>query len=121
MSDLLRAFAEGRSYVCPVSPQATCWWMSAASAVKNLRHAGAIEAVGVVQLPALRLSVAQVVNALARAYGEDRKSLIQYKPDPFIASVFGSYPLLETTDSEALGFSDDGAASGLIAAALANA
>jgi D-erythronate 2-dehydrogenase len=120
MSELLRAVAQGRTYVCPVSPEATCWWMSAASVVMNLRHAAAINAVGVVQLPALRLSVTEVLKALADAYGEDRKSLIQFASDPLIESVFGRYPQLDTADSEALGFTDDGAASSLIAAALAN-
>ena len=120
MSNLLHAFAEGRPYVCPVSPEATCWWMSATSAVRNLRHAAAIEAVGLVQLPALRLSVTEVMDALADAYGQDHKSLIQFVSDPFIESVFGRYPQLDTADAEALGFADDGGASGLIAAALAN-
>ncbi len=120
MSDLLRAFAEGRRYVCPVSPDATCWWMSAAAAVQNLLHAAAIEAVGEVQLPALRLSVAEIVSALAGAYGEDRRSLIQYASDPFVESVFGRYPQLDAMDSQALGFVDDGDASSLIAKALAD-
>jgi D-erythronate 2-dehydrogenase len=118
MSDLLRAFAEGMTYVSPVAPDATCWWMSAACAVRNLRHAAGIEAVGEIQPPALRLSVTEVVNALAEVYGEDRKSLIKYKSDPLIESVFGRYPQLDTADSEALGFTDDGDASGLITAAL---
>ena len=120
MSDLLRAFAEGRPYVCPVSPEATSWWMSAARVVTNLRHAAAIDAVGAVQLPAPRLSVGEVVNALAGAYGEDRRSLITYAPDPLIESVFGRYPLLDAADSEALGFVDDGDARGLVASALAD-
>jgi nucleoside-diphosphate-sugar epimerase len=120
MSDLLRAFAEGRPYVCPVSPEATCWWMSAACVVRNLRLAAAIDAVGEVQLPALRLSVREVVDALAGAYGQTGRSLVQFAPDPFIEGVFGRYPRLDTADSEALGFIDDGAASSLIAAALAD-
>jgi nucleoside-diphosphate-sugar epimerase len=121
MTDLLRSAAEGKRYVCSVSPDATSWWMSAACAVKNLRYAAGIEHAGEVQLPALRQSVAEIVDALAHAYGEDRRNLIRYEPDPRIEAAFGRYPELDTREAEALGFAHDGSASELIAAALASA
>ena len=118
MSDLPRAFSQGQSYVCPVSREATCWWMSAATAAANLRHAAGIEATGVYQLPALHLSVGEIVGALSRAFGEDRERLITYKPQPAIEAVFGRFPALEATDSRLLGFTDDGSAAALLKAAL---
>jgi nucleoside-diphosphate-sugar epimerase len=119
MSDLLRSAAKGEPYVCPVSLDATGWWMSASRAVTNLRHAAGIEYAGEIQLPALRQSIAEIVDALAHAYGEDRRSLIRYEPDARIEAVFGRYPELDARDAEALGFAHDSSASELIAAALA--
>jgi nucleoside-diphosphate-sugar epimerase len=81
MSDLMRAFAEGESYRCPVSPEATAWWMSARCCVNNLIHAAeldgaALGAQRVWQLPVLHLSMAQVIDALAERYGQERRNLI---------------------------------------------
>ncbi|MDU6378302.1 MAG: NAD-dependent epimerase/dehydratase family protein, partial [Bradyrhizobium sp.] len=61
MSELLHAVSAGESYACPVSPDATAWWLSAKVAVDNLIRAGEIDVCGTLQLPALRLSIAEVM------------------------------------------------------------
>ena len=71
MSDLLHAYAAGESYACPVSPQATSWWMSARCCVENLLHAAELKSLleeRVWQLPVLQLSVAQILEALAARF-----------------------------------------------------
>jgi len=59
--------------------------MSARCAARNLIRAASIDACGVVQLPALRLSAAEVVDALARIYGPEpsRSSGSNAKAAPF--------------------------------------
>lgn len=119
MSDLMRSVAAGQPYVCPVGPEATCWWMSAACAVANLRHAAAIVATGDIQLPALHLSIGEVVAALAETFGPACGGLVTHRPSPEIERLFGRLPPLLAQEAEALGFAHDGSALRLVAAALA--
>jgi nucleoside-diphosphate-sugar epimerase len=119
MSDLLRAFAEGEPYRCPVSAEATAWWMSARCCVNNLIHAAELDgsqllAQRVWQLPVLHLSIAQVVDALAAIYGQERRSLISHVADVQLENLFGRLPPLKTPQARAAGFSHDGNAAALI-------
>jgi len=119
MSDLMRAFADGESYVCPVSAQATAWWMSARCCVNNLIHGAEMDcsltgAQRVWQLPVLHLSVAQVVDALAASYGQERRRLISYAVDAPLETLFGRMPPLKTPQARSAGFSHDGNAAALI-------
>ncbi|MHC8314672.1 NAD-dependent epimerase/dehydratase family protein [Pseudomonas sp. LB3P31] len=118
MSDVMRAFAEGAAYQCPVSPEATAWWMSARCCVNNLIHAAEIDGASVAQrvwqLPVLHLSIAQVVDALAASYGQQRRELITYAVDEQLEALFGRMPPLKTPLARAAGFSHDGNAAALI-------
>ncbi|MEN0106297.1 MAG: NAD-dependent epimerase/dehydratase family protein [Pseudomonas sp.] len=122
MSDLMRAMAEGQAFCCPVAPEATCWWMSARCCVTNLMHAAELDgeqlAQRVWQLPVLRLSIAQVVDALAARYGEERRALISYAPEPALQALFGQLPAMQTPLARAAGFSHDGSAATLVRNAL---
>lgn len=123
MSELLHAIAAGRAYTCPVSPQATCWWMSLSCAVDNLLHAAALPAARlpadrVVQLPVLHASVAEVAAA-ARATAPGAADALRHAPDAAIEAIFGRYPPLLTPQARALGFRDDGTLPQLVQAALA--
>lgn len=119
MSDVLWAGKYGESYVCPVSPEAVAWWMSAQCCVDNLVHAARIEspklgADRVWALPVLRASMDEVVSALCVLYGPDRRDLIRYAPDRELENVFGRFPALDARSSEGLGFVHDGDLSRLI-------
>lgn len=121
MSDLMHALAAGENYCCPVSPQATAWWMSARCCVDNLLHAAELQNPGpqrVWQLPVLHLAMDQVVEALAEAFGEDRRALVSYQPNVDLEALFGRYPPLRTPQSRALGFHHDGSAQTLVRNAL---
>ena len=120
MSELPRAYAAAEPYVCPVSPDAAAWWMSAGCAARNLVRAASIELCGEVQLPALRLTVAEIVDALSDLFGPDRRSLIAFSPDQRIEAMFGRYPELATAREEALGFAHDGTPIRLLKEALAS-
>ena len=118
MSELLYALSAGRPYCCPVSPSAAMWWLSVAAAVNNLKHAGAIANCGTVQLPALHLTVEDVVAGFGESGGRERTSLVQYRPDDRIEATFGRFPELDVADERALGFTDDGSVAQLIRNAL---
>lgn len=119
MSDLMRAFAEGESYQCPVSQEATAWWMSARCCVNNLIHAAELDgdlpgAQRVWQLPVLHLSIAQVIDALAERYGQERRALISFAPDARLEALFGRMPPLKTPQARTAGFSHDRNAAALV-------
>jgi len=121
MSDLMHALAAGENYCCPVSPKATAWWMSARCCVDNLLHAAELQNPGpqrVWQLPVLHLAMDQVVEALAEAFGDDRRALVSYQSNVDLEALFGRYPPLRTPQSRALGFHHDGSAQTLVRNAL---
>lgn len=123
MSDLLHAYAAGDSYVCPVSPQATAWWMSARCCVDNLLHAAELKYLAedrLWQLPVLQLSVAQVLDALAVRFGKANGEKIEFKPDTQLEELFGRQPPLQTPRARAAGFRHDGSAVALLRNALSD-
>jgi nucleoside-diphosphate-sugar epimerase len=123
MSQLIWKLRAGEPIVLPVSTDGTAWWISVAACVDNLLHAAAVDTAGlgarrVVQMPALRLSMGEVVDAMARAHGEDRKQMVRFEPQPMVQRLFASYPPLATPRAEALGFRHDGSADSLVRRAV---
>ncbi|WP_297842619.1 NAD-dependent epimerase/dehydratase family protein [Pseudomonas sp.] len=123
MSDLLHAYANDEAYCCPVSEHASAWWMSARCCVDNLLQAAELQdtlldAQRVWQLPLLRLSIAQVIDALGSLYGEERRELISFAPDAGLEALFGCFPPMKTPRARALGFRHDGSALALVRNAL---
>ncbi|BEP38587.1 NAD-dependent epimerase/dehydratase family protein (plasmid) [Variovorax sp. V59] len=123
MSDILHALAAGEPFICPVSPQATAWWMSAQCCAENLLHAAVMDVsqadpARAWPLPVLRLSIAQVIDTCAALYGEDRRQLVRFAPQAGLENVFGRYPQLDDAPSRALGLRDDGSAETLVRRAL---
>lgn len=123
MSDLLHSYAANRPFTCPVSPQASAWWMSLPCCVDNLLRAAEVgglpsQASRVWQVPVLRLSVAEVVEALAARFGKEPQARLSFQPDPELERLFGAYPPLRTPQARALGLHHDGNASALVRNAL---
>jgi D-erythronate 2-dehydrogenase len=113
MSDLLHALRAGERFTCPVSPQATAWWMSAPCCAENLLHAAAMDVspadgARAWPLPVLRLSIAQVIETCVALYGDDRRHLVTFEPNDKLEQVFGHYPPLDDSASRGLGLRDDG-------------
>jgi len=123
MSDLLHALRAGERFTCPVSPQATAWWMSARCCAENLLHAAVMnvsnaDPARAWPLPVLRLSIAQLIDTCAGLYGADRRRLVQFAPHPQLEAVFGRYPRLDDGAARSLGLRDDGSAEALVRSAL---
>lgn len=119
MSDIFWRLAAGELFTCPVAPEAVAWWMSVRCCVDNLIHAALLtpeqrRTARVVVLPVLRLTIAELVDALVQVYGEDRRALVHYAPDEELEAGFGRYPPLQATTAEALGFRHDGTVTQLI-------
>ncbi len=117
MSDVFHALVARLPIELPVSPEATMWLMSLRQIAANLVHALQIEATGTCTLPAIRTSMRDLVQAIARATQTD-PALVTYAPDIALEAGFGRQPPLRTSTAEALGFTNDGSIDTLVASAL---
>jgi D-erythronate 2-dehydrogenase len=113
MSQLFWKLRSGEPIVLPVSAEGAAWWLSARACVDNLLRAACIDTASIgarrmLQMPALHLTMAEVVDALARRYGAERRALVRYEPQAAVQRLFASYPPLRTPIAEALGFMHDG-------------
>jgi nucleoside-diphosphate-sugar epimerase len=119
MSDVFWALADGQKIKLPVTPDGTAWWISVEATVANLLMAAQVtvdptHTSRVYQMPALYLQMQEVVGALARRFGVDKDTLVEYEPDAVIQRLFASYPPLATPMADALGLRHDGDVSGLV-------
>jgi nucleoside-diphosphate-sugar epimerase len=124
MSRLFWCLQAGQPITLPVTAEGTAWWISVGACVDNLLRAaglaaGAAGPRAVLQMPALRLSIQQVIDALARAHGEDRRALVRHAPQDRVQRLFASYPPLHTPLAERLGLAHDGSADALVRRAVA--
>lgn len=124
MSQLFWKLAAGEPITLPVSPEGVAWWISVGACVDNLLHAATVDPTRLngrrcYQMPVLRLTIAELVDALCRRFGDNRRALVSHAPDPFIQKLFASYPPLWTPCAEALGFRHDGSVDALITRAMA--
>jgi nucleoside-diphosphate-sugar epimerase len=122
MSEVFHALVEGRSYVVPVSPDATLWAMSLDRCVSNLVHAATVNPARLppgraVTLPAVRPRFGDMVQVAAGALGVDPEK-VRYVPDPVLEAQFGALPPLEAQAAIDAGFADDGDVVGLVSAVL---
>jgi nucleoside-diphosphate-sugar epimerase len=125
MSQLFWCLAANQQITVPVSPEGVAWWISVGTCVDNLLHAACVDparfhARRSYQMPVLRLTVRELVDALAARFGADRKALVRYAPDPFIEKLFAAYPPLATPEAESLGLRHDGNIEQLITRAMAD-
>ena len=123
LSNVLHALAADEAFECPVSRGSTSWFMSRERCVDNLLHAAALPADSLgarraFNLPALHLSMDQLIDGLAAQFGAKVRERVTYSPNEALAAQFGSYPPLHTPIADRLGFRHDGTAADLVARAL---
>jgi nucleoside-diphosphate-sugar epimerase len=122
MSNLFHAARAGESFNSPVSPEATMWLMSRPLIVQNMLHALSLDAQQLpdsraVTLPSLRISMGDLVAAVAHATG-CATDFVNYAPDTALEAGFGRQPEHRFTRAAKLGFSDDGSIGQLVTNAL---
>lgn len=123
MSQLFWRLQAGEPIELPVSASGMAWWLSVDACVDNLLHAAGIDLgrIGprcMLQMPALCLTMAEVVDAIARVIGPDRRALVHYAPQDLVQRLFAAYPPLHTPLAQALGLRHDGSAEALVRRAL---
>jgi nucleoside-diphosphate-sugar epimerase len=123
-SDLIREPAEGRAYTCPIAADGTMWLLSLPACVQHLLQAAdapahALPAQRVWNLPALRVTPADVVDGLCRRFGPSLAQRVRYVPDAGMQAQMAVWPPLQTTVADRLGMVHDGDIDTLITRALA--
>ena len=112
-SSIIREPLAGLPAICPVDPQMAMWVASPAAAVAALWHAPSVTAdawpdFGAVNVPGLRVQIADMIAALRTEKGDVVADLIEMKPDDRIKAIVGTWPtLFETSLAQSLGFSGD--------------
>ncbi|HEY0962604.1 MAG TPA: NAD-dependent epimerase/dehydratase family protein [Pseudomonadales bacterium] len=119
-SDLIREVAAGRRVRSPVGPDAQSWLMSVGCCVRNLMHAATqdFDTRRTFMLPALHVSVGDLVQSAALHGGHGADALVDWQPDPWVQYNFGSYPPIALPLAERAGFRADASLDALVADAL---
>lgn len=122
-SDIITSLSSGKSFVCPVSADGPHWFASRECMVDNLIHAATLAPEVVAkqrtwQMPVLRLTAADIVDAIAEIYGPEVRSRVSYEPNEKLQAGFASFPPLNVPKSLAVGFRTDGDAKTLVKRAL---
>jgi nucleoside-diphosphate-sugar epimerase len=113
LSGIIREPLAGQRAVCPVGPQAAAAIVSPARATAGLLSAATASAQAwggrsAVTLPALTVTVADMLAALERAAGPAASALIDWVPDPEVARLVASWPARIRADRAArLGLAPD--------------
>jgi len=113
LSAIIREPLRGERTACPVDPETAVALASPARAIEGLLCAATSsdQAWGgrtPVNLPALTVTVGEMVSALERADGRDAVELIDWDPDPAVARIVTSWPARFRTDrASRLGLSPD--------------
>jgi nucleoside-diphosphate-sugar epimerase len=116
LSELFWAIRDGSPYTVPVGPEATVWLMSAGCAAANLIHALGLPSGPAITLPALRTTIAGLVDAIAGG----RRAAVAYAPDAELEAQVGRQPPLETPLADSLGFRHDGDPATLVQSVWSN-
>jgi nucleoside-diphosphate-sugar epimerase len=113
LSGIIREPLAGQRAACPVGPQTAAAIISPARATAGLLCAAtsSVQAWGgrsAVTLPALTVTVADMLAALERAAGPAASALIDWMPDPEVARLVASWPARIRADRAArLGLAPD--------------
>ena len=123
-SDMLRHLAAGLPYTCPVSAESSHWLISLPCCLEQLLHAALTKPSAwptsrAVTLPTQRVLAGELVQAMAKRYGNHCLNLISWQPQPHIEAQFGRWPTLETQLANELGFTHDQTIENLVTLALA--
>jgi nucleoside-diphosphate-sugar epimerase len=125
LSSIIREPLAGQHATCPVGPRTEAALTSPARAINGLLCAAtAPEAAWggrtAVNLPALTVSVADMVAALERVAGPETAALIDWIPDPVVAGIVASWPArVQTGRAGRLGLAPDPDFESIIRAHLA--
>ncbi len=112
-SNILREPLSGKEAVLPVADTVRHWHASPRAAIGFLRHAMTIDLDKVgprrnLSMPGLSATIADEIEALRRAAGDQAVALIRREPDPVIEKIVAGWPMnFDTRRAVELGFKAD--------------
>ena len=112
-SAVIREPLNGVAYDCPVGPKTGVWLLSPRRVVEAFMHAHDLPAVKwgsnrVVNLPGITVTVAEMIDALAKIAGAQVPKRVAWKPDARIEAIVEGWPVrFSTPRALALGFKAD--------------
>jgi nucleoside-diphosphate-sugar epimerase len=113
LSGIIREPLAGETAVCPVDPDTKVALASPRNTIAGILVVAqaprqALQGRTAINLPALSLTVAQMLQALEDIAGRDTRALVKLEPDAGIAKVVGSWPgAFESPRARALGLVPD--------------
>jgi D-erythronate 2-dehydrogenase len=115
-SGIVREPLAGVECVCPVSPDTRLWLLSPPRAVGCLVAGLDLDGLTApVNLPGVSVTVAEMVEALARIAGPEVAALVRFEPDPEIQRIASGWPGgWDTSRATALGLHGDAGADEII-------
>jgi len=113
LSGVIREPLAGETAVCPVDPETRVALASPRNTIAGILRVAQVsreELAGrtAINLPALSLTVADMLTALEDIAGPETRGLVEFEPDSAIAKVVGGWPgTFEATRAHALGLTPD--------------
>jgi nucleoside-diphosphate-sugar epimerase len=113
VSSIIREPIRGEAATCPVSRDLELWLSSPRVAVANLLHGaflapGGIGAQGIVNLPGITVTVAEMIESLGRIAGRQASARISFREDPAASRIVSSWPArFDVARALSLGFRGD--------------
>uniref|UniRef100_A0A2A4K0H4 NAD-dependent epimerase/dehydratase domain-containing protein n=1 Tax=Heliothis virescens TaxID=7102 RepID=A0A2A4K0H4_HELVI len=112
-SGIVREPLNGQESICPVKKEQELWLASPASVVHNIVYAATLEGSVLgkwraVNLPGLRVSVREMLEALRKEAGDKVASLVRFEYNETIARMVASFPVIfDNSRALKLGFAVD--------------
>jgi len=113
LSGIIREPLAGQRAICPVAPETPVALSSPSRTIAGLLRAASASSAEfgppiALNLPSISTTVAAMVEALSTVAGPETAALIDWVPDPFIASIVADWPTRVTADrAAALGLHPD--------------
>ncbi len=112
-SAVIREPLSGVAYDCPVGPETGVWLLSPRRVVEAFMHAHDLPASAwgsnrVVNLPGITVTVAGMIEAMAKIAGSQAAKRVSWKPDARIEAIVKTWPVrFATPRALAMGFKPD--------------
>ena len=118
-SSVFHALKAGDSFRVPVSPAARMWFLSLPCFIDNLMLAARLPASAyagrrMLQMPALHMSMHQLVEGMEEALGLQGAGRVSWHPQPGLEERLANFPPLFTPAADTLGLTHDGDSATLV-------
>ena len=111
-SSVFHALKAGERFAFPVTSNAAMWFLSVPACMDAVLRAARLPSASygtrrAFMLPALALTIGQVVDGLTAELGVQTRDLVSWTPLPGVEETFARFPALTTPFADSLGFRRD--------------